>query len=118
MFFFMLVTALSVCLSSCSKDDEDTFDYPMSQLYGKWKTRYPYTKFGMSITFYENGTFYGSGYLGNGSGTYKTNGKNQIITYVSGKEYATYTVNSISSGEADLTLSMGSESLRMHINVP
>ena len=126
MFFFMLVTALSVCLSSCSKDDEDTFDYPMSQLYGKWKavelqvdgkwynvTRYPYTKFGMSITFYEDGTFYGSGYLGNGSGTYKTKGKNQIITYVSGKEYATYTVNSISSGEADLTLSMGSESLRM-----
>ena len=127
MYLFMLVMASFVCLSSCSKDDEgESFAYPMSQLYGKWKavelqidgkwydvTKYPYTKFGMSITFYEDGGFYGSGYLGNGSGTYKTKGKNQIVTYVKGKEYATYTINSLLSGDADLTLKMGSESLRM-----
>ena len=115
----------------------DSFAYPMEQLYGKWKaveikvdgkwydvTKYPYTRFGMDITFYEGGKFYGSGYLGNGSGTYTVSGKT-ITTYVSGKEYAVYTVNvsgkeyavytvnSLNGNEADLTLRMGSESLQM-----
>ena len=121
----ILLAMLSLCLTSCSKDDDDDFAYPMEQLYGKWKatelkvdgrwydvTKYPYTRFGMNITFYENGTFYGSGYLGNGSGTYKDNGKT-ITTYVSGKEYAVYTVNSLNSSKADLTLKMGTESLQM-----
>jgi hypothetical protein len=121
----ILLAMLSLCLTSCSKDDDDVFAYPMEQLYGKWKatelkvdgrwydvTKYPYTRFGMNITFYENGTFYGSGYLGNGSGTYKVNGKT-ITTYVSGKEYAVYTVNSLNSSKADLTLKMGTESLQM-----
>lgn len=124
LYLFLLIMASAVCFSSCSK--EDSFAYPMSQLYGKWKatellvggkwynvTKYPYTKFGMSITFYEGGTFYGTGYLGTGSGTYKTKGDNQIVTYVDGDEYATYTVNSLSDNNADLTLTMGSESLRM-----
>ena len=66
----------------------------------------------MDITFYEGGKFYGSGYLGNGSGTYTVSGKT-ITTYVNGKEYAVYTVNSLSGNEADLTLRMGSETLQM-----
>ena len=124
-FSLMLILAAFVFVTSCSKDNDDDFAYPMEQLYGKWKatelkvdgrwydvTKYPYTRFGMNITFYENGTFYGSGYLGNGSGTYKVNGKT-ITTYVSGKEYAVYTVNSLNSSEADLTLKMGTESLQM-----
>lgn len=122
-----LLAMLSLCVTSCSKDDEDDFAYPMEQLYGKWKatvlkidgswydvTRYPYTRFGMNITFYEDGTFYGSGYLGNGSGTYKVSGKT-ITTYVSGKEYAVYTINSLSGNKADLILRMGSETLQMKV---
>ena len=68
----------------------------------------------MNITFYEDGTFYGSGYLGNGSGTYKVSGKT-ITTYVSGKEYAVYTINSLSDNKADLTLRMGRETLQMKV---
>ena len=122
-----LLAMLSLCVTSCSKDDEDDFAYPMEQLYGKWKatelkidgswydvTRYPYTRFGINITFYEDGTFYGSGYLGNGSGTYKVSGKT-ITTYVSGKEYAVYTINSLSGNKADLILRMGSETLQMKV---
>ena len=121
----LLAAFFTLCVTSCSKDDDDSFDYPMEQLYGKWKaveikvdgrwydvTKYPYTRFGMDITFYENGKFYGSGYLGNGSGTYTVSGKT-ITTYVSGKEYAVYTVNSLNGNEADLTLRMGSETLQM-----
>ena len=123
----LLATFFTLCVTSCSKDDDDSFAYPMEQLYGKWKaveinvdgkwydvTKYPYTRFGMDITFYEGGNFYGSGYLGNGSGTYKVSGKT-ITTYVSGKEYAVYTVNSLNGNKADLTLRMGSESLQMRV---
>ena len=121
----LLAAFFTLCVTSCSKDDDGSFAYPMEQLYGKWKaveikvdgrwydvTKYPYTRFGMDITFYENGKFYGSGYLGNGSGTYTVSGKT-ITTYVSGKEYAVYTVNSLNGNEADLTLRMGSETLQM-----
>ena len=121
----LLAAFFTLCVTSCSKDEDDSFAYPMEQLYGKWKaveikvdgrwydvTKYPYTRFGMDITFYENGKFYGSGYLGNGSGTYTVSGKT-ITTYVSGKEYAVYTVNSLNGNEADLTLRMGSETLQM-----
>ena len=121
----LLAAFFTLCVTSCSKDDDDSFASPMEQLYGKWKaveikvdgrwydvTQYPYTRFGMDLTFYENGKFYGSGYLGNGSGTYTVSGKT-ITTYVSGKEYAVYTVNSLNGNEADLTLRMGSETLQM-----
>ena len=121
----LLAAFFTLCVTSCSKDDDDSFAYPMEQLYGKWKaveikvdgkwydvTKYPYTRFGMDITFYENGKFYGSGYLGNGSGTYSVSGIT-ITTYVSDKEYAVYTVNSLNGNEADLTLRMGSETLQM-----
>ena len=121
----LLAAFFTLCVTSCSKDDDDSFAYPMEQLYGKWKaveikvdgrwydvTKYPYTRFGMDITFYLNGKFYGSGYLGNGSGTYTVSGKT-ITTYVSGKEYAVYTVNSLNGNEADLTLRMGGETLQM-----
>ena len=124
-FMMLLAAFFTLCVTSCSKDDDDSFAYPMEQLYGKWKaveikvdgklydvTKYPYTRFGMDITFYDNGKFYGSGYLGNGSGTYTVSGKT-ITTYVSGKEYAVYTVNSLNGNEADLTLRMGSETLQM-----
>lgn len=124
-FMMLLAAFFTLCITSCSKDDDASFAYPMEQLYGKWKaveikvdgklydvTKYPYTRFGMDITFYEGGKFYGSGYLGNGSGTYTVSGKT-ITTYVSGKEYAVYTVNSLSGNEADLTLRMGSETLQM-----
>ena len=121
----LLAAFFTLCVTSCSKDDDDSFAYPMEELYGKWKaveievngkwydvTKYPYTRFGMDITFYESGIFYGSGYFGNGSGTYEVSGKT-ITTYVSGKEYAVYIVNSLNSNEADLTLRMGSETLQM-----
>ena len=121
----LLAAFFTLCVTSCSKDDDDSFAYPMEELYGKWKaieievngkwydvTKYPYTRFGMDITFYESGIFYGSGYFGNGSGTYEVSGKT-ITTYVSWKEYAVYIVNSLNSNEADLTLRMGSETLQM-----
>lgn len=120
----LLILTVGFIFTSCSSDEED-FAYPMEQLYGKWEatdvqvngtwydiTKYPYTKFRMSISFKNDGTFYGNGYLGNGSGTYKTNDKT-IITYVDEQEYAVYTVSSLTQNKADFTLRMGNESIRM-----
>jgi len=121
----LLAAFFTLCVTSCSKDDDDSFVYPMEQLYGKWKavelkvdgkwydvTKYPYTRFGIDITFYEGGKFYGSGYLGNGSGTFTVSGKT-IKTYVNNELYITYTVNSLTASTAYLTLTMGSQSLEM-----
>ncbi|MBP3832484.1 MAG: lipocalin family protein [Bacteroidaceae bacterium] len=130
-FLLLLVMAMPLLFVSCSKDSDNDinngsdFDYPMEQLYGKWNaisvqvdgkwydvTEYPYTKFGMSITFNKDGSYYGAGYFGNGSGTYKVKGKT-ITTYIDGQVYATYYVNSLSSSIAELTMEMGGDSLKM-----
>lgn len=120
----LLTLTISTFITSCSKDD-DGFEYPMEQLYGRWNakkikvdekwydvTQYPYTRFGMSITFYQNGTFYGSGYFGNGSGTYKASGKT-ITTYIDDEIYATYKVVTLSSTTANLIMTMGDNSIEM-----
>ena len=126
-YFLGVLIALCTILSFASCSKEDDFDYPMTQIYGHWKatelyvdgkwydiTKYPYTKFAMSITFYKNGNYFGYGYFGTGSGTYKASG-NIITTYVDGKEYITYIVNVLSGKNGDLTLKIGSETLRMKV---
>lgn len=123
----MMVLLVSlISLSSCSKDD-DGFDYPMETVYGTWKgtdvyvdskwvdiTTYPYTKFAFSIKFNSDGTYYGSGYFGNGNGTYKAIG-NTITTYVNGEEYAIYIVKSLSSNKAELKMIMGDDSIDIRV---
>lgn len=120
-----LVLSCSTIFTSCSSNDDEDFAYPMETLCGKWNakqikvagkwydvTEYPYTKYAMSITFNDDGTFTGSGYLGNGGGTYKANGKT-ITTYINGEEYITYTVSSLSSDVAYLSLTMGGSTIEM-----
>ena len=126
----LLLAMLSLCVTSCSKDDDvdlGTFDYPTNELFGTWKASTIYIKvslrwiivednpqYNMSITFNPDGTFSGEGYLGNGSGTYKLHGKT-ITTYIDGKVYIVYTVNELSSRVANITLTMGKESIDMHV---
>lgn len=116
--FFMALLPMLI-LSSCSNDDD--FDYPMDAIYGTWDvtdikvegkwydiTTYPYTKYAMSISFKSDGSYYGKGYFGNGSGTYTAKGKT-IITYIDGKEFAVYTVKSLSDKNAELTMTIDDE---------
>lgn len=111
-----------VAFTSCSKDEE-TFDYSMSTLYGTWEgseiksgdnwidiTSWIYSKYQFGIVFYDDGTYYGYGYFGTGSGTYKAI-DNKIITYVDGVQYIVYTIKSLTNSTAELTMSMdGSDS--------
>ncbi len=116
-----------ISLSSCSK--EDNFSYPMSDVYGTWEgtaikidsewidiTSYWYEDFQFSITFYDDGTYYGRGYFGTGSGTYKA--KDDVIyTYVDGKPYRNYRVVSLVNKNAELVMFVDGESETIGLKV-
>lgn len=125
-FLFAFVAILTM-LCSCSKEDVNKFDYPMDTLCGTWEgiavktesgwtdiTSPIFSKLQFSITFHSNGTYYGKGYFGTGSGTYKAFGKT-IETYVSGELYYTYHVNSMTSTQAELTMSVKGSSMEIRV---
>ena len=125
----MLIMASFVCFTSCSDDEEDEFDYPMETVYGTWEgtgifidgkwidiTSYWYSDFHFSITFYRDGTYYGKGYFGTGSGTYKASGKT-IKTYVDGESYFNYEIVSLNVKEAHLLMSVEGSNDKLPIKV-
>lgn len=125
----VLLIASIITLTSCSKDDEADFNYPMETLYGTWKgtdikvdgswidvTSWLYSKFAFSITFHSDGTYSGKGYFGNGSGTYTAKGKT-IITYVNGKEYLRYEVKSLSNNIAELSMTVDGSGETLEVKV-
>lgn len=102
-------------LSSCSKDANkvnlEDFDYPGDVLFGTWEavmldgepwpSEYPTT----TATFCEDGTYYGKGAYGNGSGTYTASGKT-IKCYVGGDFYCKYDVQELSGSRAKLSMTI------------
>lgn len=127
-FLFFVLTVVSFVFVGCSSDDDDNgFDYDVNMLIGKWQiteiqmdgkyvdvTKPPYypTIPSTYATFKTDGSYYGSGYFGTGSGTYKTKGK-RITCYVEGTEYARYDVLSLSGSECELNMSMEGNSLKI-----
>ncbi|MBO7316501.1 MAG: hypothetical protein J6U44_05010 [Paludibacteraceae bacterium] len=118
----VLVMALVLCFSSCSR--EESFVYPMEVLYGTWEgigifndeeeewinisegflgDEDFYEDLQFSISFYEDGSYYGRGLFGTGSGTYKAEGKT-ITTYVNGEVYFIYDIISLNKEIAVLNL--------------
>lgn len=128
----MLVVLVSgLVVTGCSEDEEDKFDYPMEALYGTWvgtgiymesdgiwidpTSSWLYDDLEFSITFYENGKYYGKGFFGTGSGTYKVKG-NTITTYVDGEMYLYYKVTSLTNNKAELTMYDGSgDSMKLRV---
>lgn len=124
---FLAILSVAI-LFGCSKEDE-SFDYPMETLYGTWEgteiyasdswidiTSWLFSKYQFGITFYEDGSYYGYGYFGNGSGTYKAIG-NKIMTYVDGEKYLTYTIKYLYTTKAELTMSMDGSDETIDIRV-
>lgn len=89
----------------------------METLYGKWEgteiydggewldlSNWMYQKLSFSISFNEDGTYYGEGFFGTGYGTYKAIGK-IITTYINGEKYLTYYVKYLSNdNKAEITM--------------
>lgn len=125
--FTLIALVCVVLFSGCKKDDDAQFNYDLDMLYGKWRITSLYssgkwvdvTTYPGSIlldptyaTFYKDGTYYGSGEFGNGSGTYKAIG-NSVTTYVDGKEYVRYDIISLSASICELNMVAGSSSLKV-----
>lgn len=108
----MLIFASAALLfSGCSKDDE-----LQKQIIGTWDgievktnsgwidiTSSYYSNYQFSITFHENGTYYGTGYFGTGNGTYTLN-ESTTVTYVNGNEYYRYDIYSVSGNVAHMRM--------------
>lgn len=111
---YMLAMVLPmVVFTSCSKDDEDEpiFDYDKNLIYGTWVISeievdgiwIDWMLDETSATFNPDGTYYGKGEYGNGSGTYVAEGKT-ITCYVSGEEYLKYDVISLTENICELRM--------------
>ena len=117
-FAFAMVAIVSLSFVSCSDDDADS-PY-VSDIVGTWiLTEVKTSASGTYISwpfqatyasFNSDGTYYGSGYFGNGSGTWKLKG-NTVTTYVDGELFFTYEIISVSGSNAELKMSMDGESI-------
>lgn len=119
----LLFATILVFLPACS-DDKDEPEDIKSQIIGTWDatsvkfsdtdwvdiTNYP--SMALSITFNQDGSYYGRGALGNGGGTYTVSGKT-IKTYIDDELYGTYYVKSLTDKNAELSLTMGSSSMEI-----
>lgn len=119
----LFAAVAAVAFTGCSKDDENSFKYGMDAIYGKWTSTAIksdgnwidvsdplFAKYRVSATFNSDGTYYGEGALGTGSGTYKAKG-DTITTYVDGKEYGRYKIHSLSNNLAEMTITIDGESI-------
>lgn len=115
--FMMAMILPFFVFTSCSKDDEPTFDYDLNMIYGTWGLDEVDTGNGYqnwileetSATFKKDGSYYGRGYFGEGSGTYTAEGKT-ITCFVGGKEYIKYDVLDLNGNKCELRMYMtGSE---------
>lgn len=127
---FLVMVLSAVSFTSCSDDDDDENSELATMIIGKWRITEVEQKDGSMFdvttylgekvfeptyaTFHSDGTYYGSGYFGNGSGTYKVRG-NKIYTYVDGEDYLIYTAESYTSKRATLVMSMKGSSSTIRV---
>jgi len=120
----LTIVAVTMCafsFVSCSNDDDDNLSTAdvvgiwmttSVQIDGKWVdlTSSLYESQRAYANFKSDGTYVGWGSLGNGSGTWKLEGRT-LTTYVSGKVYITYSNIVLNGSEMSGTMSQGSTSM-------
>jgi len=128
----LLASLMMLSFSACSSDDDDDSSELATMIVGKWRIVEVEQKDGsmFDVTtsiaemvfeptyaiFNSDGTYYGYGYFGSGSGTYKVSG-NKIYTYVGGSEYLVYTAESYTSTRATLVISKSGSSSTIRVVV-
>ena len=118
LFLLLTIVVATFAFVSCSNDDDDK-QYE-SAIVGTWKiTDVKTSQSGTYISwpfkttyasFKSDGTYYGSGYFGAGSGTWSVKG-NTVNAYVGGELYASYEIISVTSTTSELKMSMDGESI-------
>lgn len=125
--FIVIVTMCTFSFVSCSSDDDDNSSSNISttDIVGTWMTTSIQTSNGKWVdltsslfeskrayaNFKSDGTYFGWGSLGTGSGTWKLKGST-VTTYVSGEVYITYSDIVLNGSEMSGTMSQGSTSLK------
>lgn len=112
LFSLMLLLATMISFIACGDDDKD--GPSLDDIVGTWELSkvsfndgenymdWPFET--TTASFRSDGTYYGRGYFGTGSGTWKQKGKT-IITYVDGEEYIRYEVKELTSSTCTLVMS-------------
>lgn len=112
-FWALLMCIASIAFVSCEKDEDNTFS--TNQIIGTWATTQGYvggewidipsfSDMYATMTFYEDGRYYGDNELfGSGWGTYTLSG-NTLTTYFEGKLFYTYTIKSLTDTSAEVTM--------------
>lgn len=112
-FSLLLLCIASVVFLSCEKEDDATFS--TDQIIGTWETTRLYvggewievpsfSDMYATMTFYEDGRYYGDNELfGSGWGTYTLSGRT-LKTYFEGKLFYTYTIKSLTDTAAEVTM--------------
>ena len=112
-FWILLLCIASIVFVSCEKDEDNTFS--TNQIIGTWATTQGYvggewidipsfSDMYATMTFYEDGRYYGDNELfGSGWGTYTLSG-NTLTTYFEGRLFYTYTIKSLTDTSAEVTM--------------
>ncbi len=126
-----MIIGLGIGLTACNNErPEESTQTTEPTIYGLWQgvsfdqydagewldiTTPPHDEFAFTITFYEDGTFDGSGYLGNGGGTYTFVGS--VITLYKEEQrlYATYRIEELTDDEMEVILNILSSNFRFRL---
>ena len=116
-FLWVALMVTSLVFISCSDDDENQYS---QAIVGKWRiTAVKMSQSGSYVnwpfkttyaTFKSDGTYYGSGYFGTGSGTWSIKG-NTVNTYIEGELYASYEIIALLVSYAELKMVMDGEAV-------
>ncbi len=115
LFYFMTLLLLSMVFVSCNNDDDNEQTYTEAQMVGNWRITDvkvsesdPYIPWSFEETgavFMEGGDYFGYGYFGTGTGTWKLSGK-VITCYVGGDTFAYYEIINVSKNTCELKMGM------------
>jgi hypothetical protein len=122
-FYLMLLCVVTIGLVSCEKDDEV---FSENQIVGTWATTQGFvggewldipTNSDMyaTMTFYEDGDYYGDSELfGSGWGTYTLSGKT-LKTYLNGELFYVYTIKSLTDTFAEVTMAYQNSNIGLRL---
>ena len=119
-YLFLLLTLVVTSLAFVSCSDDDDVNPYNNAIVGTWRIvsvkttpHGSYIVWPFEVTyasFKSNGTYYGSGYFGNGRGTWSIK-DHTVYTYVEGSLYASYEIVSITQDAVELKMTMDGESI-------
>lgn len=119
----MLLCVVTIGLVSCEKDDEV---FSENQIVGTWATTQgfvggewldipTYSDMYATMTFYEDGDYYGDSELfGSGWGTYTLSGKT-LKTYLNGELFYVYTIKSLTDTFAEVTMAYRNSNIGLRL---